>query len=132
MSRLKAYLVGRDPSCDYPIAHASVSRRHAEVVLPPDGRVYVTDRGSTGGTFVLDGATWKRIRQAYVEPTDRLRFGAHELAAGKLAVLRARGANREGGVGGPAREESRKPMGRSLDRLRRPERKPKTGEVVEQ
>ena len=88
MSRITTYLLGRDPRCDYRIDDVSVSRRHAELVPAPDGRFHVTDRGSTGGTFVRRGREWTRIQQAWVGPADRIRFGGYEMAAAELAVLR--------------------------------------------
>lgn len=67
-------IVGRAGSCDFVIAHHSVSRRHA--MLARDGeRVIVTDLGSTNGTFV--NGRW--ITQAEVLPGDRLRLGQLEL-----------------------------------------------------
>ena len=86
MSRITTYLVGRDPRCECRIDDPSVSRRHAEVVAAPDGRFYVTDCASTGGTFVLRGGEWTRIRQAWVGPADRIRFGGREMAAADLAA----------------------------------------------
>ena len=88
MSRITTYLVGRDPRCECRIDDPSVSRRHAEVVAAPDGRFYVTDCASTGGTFVLRGGEWTRIRQAWIGPADRIRFGGREMAAADLAALR--------------------------------------------
>ncbi len=125
MSRIRTYLVGRDERCDYPIADGSVSRRHAEVVLAPDGRFYVTDCGSTGGTFVLNGREWTRVRQAYVEPTDRVRFGGYEMAAARLAVLRGG----SGGGGGASDRAGPKPAGLAPDAPKK--RVPGTGEVVD-
>ena len=56
MSRITTHLVGRDPRCDCRIDDPSVSRRHAHVVPAADGRLYITDRASSGGTFVRRGA----------------------------------------------------------------------------
>ena len=120
MSRIKTYLVGRDPDCHYHIADMSVSRRHAEVVLARDGRFFVTDRDSTGGTFVLAGRNWKPVRQAYVEPTARIRFGAYKMAAARLAVLRGQGP-----IGSAH-------AGRAVpERMKDPVRHPETGEILD-
>jgi len=43
--------VGRDPACDFAIAHPSVSALHCELVLSNDG-VLIHDCDSTNGTFV--------------------------------------------------------------------------------
>lgn len=120
MSRIKTYLVGRDSDCDYQIADTSVSRRHAEVVLAPDGRFFVTDRDSTGGTFVLAGRDWEPVRQAYVEPPARIRFGGYEMEVARLAVLWGPGAAGPAPAGRPAPERAKEPM-----------RNPETGEVLD-
>ena len=130
MSRIKTYLVGRDPSCDYHIADQTVSRQHAEVVLARDGRFYVTDRGATSGTFVLAGRAWKPIRQVYVEPTARIRFGGYEMSAARLAVLRGQGSDSSPFMD---REVGSANVGRpSPERVKAPVRKPDTGEIVEE
>lgn len=120
MSRIKTYLLGRDPSCDYHITENTVSRRHAEVIFARDGRFYVTDRGSTSGTFVLTGGEWKSVRQSYVEPTARIRFGRYEMAAARLMALRE-----DGSEGQPL-------SGRSTpERVKTPVRNPETAEIVD-
>jgi len=69
-----ATIIGRSSSCDFVIAHGSISRRHA--MLTRDGdRVIVTDLGSTNGTFV--NGRW--INQAEVLPGDRLQLGQLDL-----------------------------------------------------
>jgi len=45
-------LVGRGRECDLVIDDPMVSRRHAEVRKMPDGRIVITDLGSSNGTFV--------------------------------------------------------------------------------
>lgn len=120
MSRIRTFVVGRDPSCDYHISDETVSRRHAEVILANDGRFFVTDRGTTSGTFVLAGDQWKPVRQAYVEPTARIRFGRHEMAAARLTALRGQGSDGSADAGDPAPE-----------RVNAPARNPETAEIVE-
>lgn len=45
------FVMGRDPSCEWPIEDIEVSRRHARLVL--EGGTYsIEDLGSTNGTFV--------------------------------------------------------------------------------
>jgi hypothetical protein len=67
-------VIGRAPSCDFVIGHASISRRHA--MLARDGeRVIVTDLGSTNGTFV--NGRW--ISQVEVVPGDLLQLGPLDL-----------------------------------------------------
>ena len=121
--------MGRDPSCDYHIADSSVSRRHAEVVLGRAGRFFVTDRGSTNGTFVLAGREWKPVRQVYVEPTARIRFGDYEIAAERLAVLQGKGSD---GSPVPGRRTGSANAGRpGPERVKSPAFNPETGEIVD-
>ena len=58
--REKPLVAGRGDDCDVRITDNSVSRRHAKIEFAPDA-YYVSDLGSTNGTFVndrpLDGAT---------------------------------------------------------------------------
>ena len=147
MSRITTYLLGRDPRCDYCIDDVSVSRRHAELVPAPDGRFHVTDRGSTGGTFVRHGREWTRVQQAWVGPADRIRFGGYEMAAAELAVLRGADAAPDAFAtplpAGPADSDPgadfhptpAPPAVPARDgkkrRVRRPARNVRTGEIVE-
>lgn len=72
------YLIGRSGEADVVLEDMSVSRRHAELVAGRDGSWYLTDRASSGGTCRLDAQGWAPIRQEYVHPGERLRFGSFE------------------------------------------------------
>ena len=125
------YLVGRDPRCDRRIDDPSVSRRHAEVVPAPGGRLYVTDRASSGGTFVRRGGEWTRIRQAWVEPADRLRFGGYEIGAADLAALCSGGPGPAPAPPDPVPDPPPDPPRPARDEKKKPVRNPITGEIVE-
>ena len=138
MSRITTYLVGRDPRCDRRLDDPSVSRRHAEVIPAPAGRLYVTDRASSGGTFVRRGGEWTRIRQAWVEPADRIRFGGYEMGAAELAALCSGGAGAGPAppdpVPGPAPDPpapAPDPPPPAPDEKKNLVRNPVTGEIVE-
>ncbi|MFN7974836.1 MAG: FHA domain-containing protein [Acidobacteriota bacterium] len=45
------HTIGRDPECDIPVDHASLSRKHAKVLVS-EGSCLITDLGSRNGTFV--------------------------------------------------------------------------------
>lgn len=45
------HTIGRDPDCDIPVDHASLSRKHAKVLVS-EGSCLITDLGSRNGTFV--------------------------------------------------------------------------------
>ncbi len=81
----KVLTVGRDPSCDIPIAHDSVSRKHAEIHLTVSARLFVVDCHSRNGTYVLEGSIARRINQEAVDPQCTLRFGEFDLPARDIA-----------------------------------------------
>ena len=91
MSRIATYLVGRSPGCHVRLDDNSVSGLHAEVVRLTDGRLYVTDRGSTNGTHILRGEAKQPIDQEFLPRTARIRFGEVVLGASELdAACRGR------------------------------------------
>lgn len=64
--------VGRDDDCDVTLEDPSVSRRHAQLRLAPDGnRLTVVDLRSSNGTFI-DG---QRIKRAEAGGGSIIRFG---------------------------------------------------------
>ena len=62
--------VGRDPACDFPIAHPSVSALHCELVLSNDG-VFIHDCDSTNGTFV----NGESIKDAWLRAGQTVQLG---------------------------------------------------------
>ena len=72
--RLGVNHVGRDPDCDFPISHPTISTNHCEVVVSADG-VLLRDCGSTNGTFVNGDP----IREARLLPGQEVRLGDVEL-----------------------------------------------------
>ena len=127
MAHIRTCLVGRDRSCDVMLDDPSVSRLHAEVVRLSDGRLYVTDRGTTNGTLVLAGDDWRPIRQAYLELRGRVRFGDVEMSAGRLDAWCARtDPSIQAGTPapGPTNEVSPDPRKGLV-------RDPKTGQILE-
>ncbi|MDX3385760.1 FHA domain-containing protein [Streptomyces niveiscabiei] len=69
--------VGRSTDADVPLDDPDVSRVHCAVTLSPDGRVTVTDLGSTNGT-TLDG-TRVTDRAVHFPPGALLRIGESAL-----------------------------------------------------
>ena len=66
--------VGRDPDCDFPIAHSTVSALHCELVLSNDG-VLIHDCDSTNGTFV----NGEPVREAWLRPGQTVQLGQVKL-----------------------------------------------------
>ena len=120
-------MIGRSPSADVVIADGSVASHHAELVLTDDGRLYLTDCATAGGTWrQSEGGerAWHPVRQAFVAPDEPLRLGDHRCTAKEL--LRAgRGAPSEPAASGGAWD------GSARGRVRGPVvRDPATGEIV--
>lgn len=81
--------VGRGSRADIRLDDASVSRLHAELTLTADGRCYLTDRNSSGGTRILRGGEWTPCRQGYVDLDAKVRFGKCEAALTDLLCGRS-------------------------------------------
>ncbi len=67
-----AVIIGREPACQIVLADDSVSRRHAIIEWDNDG-FYITDLGSTNGTFVND----VRASRQLLDAGDRICVGNH-------------------------------------------------------
>ena len=72
--RLGVNRVGRDPDCDFPIIHPTVSTNHCELVVTGVG-VMLRDCNSTNGTF-LNGDP---VREAWLLPGQEVKLGDVEL-----------------------------------------------------
>lgn len=66
--------IGRTPDNDLPIRHASVSRRHARVVMAPEG-VCIEDAGSRNGLIVNE----RRAHRALLSHGDIIQLGQVQL-----------------------------------------------------
>jgi len=89
------FLIGRGEDCEVLIDHADISRRHALLLVDPDG-VFVEDLGSSNGTFI-DGRL-ARERTVF-RPGDTLVLGAD--------VIRIEFADREDETAGVGRFRGR-------------------------
>jgi hypothetical protein len=72
--RLGVNHVGRDPDCDFPINHPTVSTNHCEILVSADG-VLLRDCDSTNGTFINRDP----IRETWLMPGQEVRLGDVEL-----------------------------------------------------
>lgn len=117
MARRTAF-VGRSRNNDIRLTDRTVSRRHAELTLADDGRIYLTDCGSRYGTHIRTRSGWMPVRQRFLHTNDVLRLGDVEIRVGELL---ARGPWASG-VGAPQTQASDRPVGPV-------ERNPATGEV---
>ncbi len=69
------FTIGRERTCDIPIADDSVSRLHAELSLLEGDKLFLTDCHSSNGTLLLRDGQSRRISQEIVRPTDHIQFG---------------------------------------------------------
>jgi predicted component of type VI protein secretion system len=124
-ARLRTLVIGRSPSADVVIADASLAPHHAELVITDDGRLYLTDCATDGGTWVIVGGEsasgWQPVRQGFVHHDQPLRLGDHQCTVGDL-LRRRRGAPADVSASGGAWDGGR---------VRGPvARDPVTGEIV--
>jgi len=66
--------VGRDPDCEFPIDHDTVSTNHCELIVSHEG-VTIRDCDSTNGTFI-DG---EQVKEAKLLPGQAVNLGDVEL-----------------------------------------------------
>ena len=77
----KGLVIGRDPKeSELVISHTLVSRKHAQVAVGKDGKLYLIDLQSRNGTFVNGH---KLSAPAPLQPNDKIEFGAE----GKVVFL---------------------------------------------
>ncbi len=72
--RMGVNYVGRNPDCDFPIGHATVSTNHCELIVSHDG-VLLRDCHSTNGTFV----NGEPIAEAWLAAGHAVKLGDVEL-----------------------------------------------------
>lgn len=84
----KTFVIGRGRDSDILLTHSSVSRRHAELAMSPDGTTEIRDLGSTGGTFLLRGSKETQVdARVVLKTSDTVRLGDYEISAKDLLSL---------------------------------------------
>ncbi len=86
MSGYRSYTVGRSSKADIVLGSvdSSVSGVHAELVVSTEGRYFLSDAGSSNGTFVREGEEWSPLRQGFIEPESEVRLGNQRLVGKDL------------------------------------------------
>lgn len=73
----ESVVIGRDAAaCDVLLDDERASRRHARIMTDPEGHAFLTDLGSSNGTFV----NGRRVTRVQLADGDRLGFGAQDAA----------------------------------------------------
>lgn len=103
--RYRSYIIGRSDRCDLQIMKGTVSREHAELIIATNGRIMLSDRCSTHGTFLQCPDGWRKIEHEMVSRDARVRFAELEMTVAKLVDLAIDVGN--GQVRGPAADQGR-------------------------
>lgn len=89
MAKERNFTIGRERTCDVPIADDSVSRLHAQISLLEGDHLFLVDCQSSNGTTLIRDGVPRPVRQEFVIPTDDVRFGSVTLSVEDiLAVIR--------------------------------------------
>ena len=107
------FTIGRSDENDIVLADPSVSRRHAELAVLDNGRLFLTDCRSANGSRILRGGTPVEVRQEMLAWNDTLQFGDVTLAVREIAAaLSAAGLSNmaPGGPGAGPDEEKPPPV----------------------
>ena len=78
LSVMAEVTVGRSPDNILVIPDPTVSRRHA-VLSYSSGKVIIRDLGSTNGTYVLEGNTFKRVTEHVFDDEAIVRLGLYTM-----------------------------------------------------
>ena len=87
MSNFFIYRIGRGSDVDIRIDDSTVSRVHAELVLTAKGAYYLTDCGSSGGSYVARNGEWESITQDFIAPMDAILLGRYQTTAQQLMAI---------------------------------------------
>lgn len=75
----RTFSIGRSPECELTLSDDSVSRKHAEIQILDDGKIFLTDCDSTNGTLLVQGDQLIPLRQDYVDVGDTVILGEYEI-----------------------------------------------------
>src|SRR3954469_10334977 len=76
------FTIGREAGVDLVIADGKASRRHAALLVLPDGRATLYDLGSSNGTFV----NGQRVQSVLLQGGEQIQIGDTVLVPGSLVV----------------------------------------------
>ena len=89
MTEFVTFTVGRNAGCEIKLSDASVSRRHAELVVTKNS-YFLTDCKSSYGTSINQNGSWIPIRQANIGLEDSIKLGEYVTSLRDLLTIAQR------------------------------------------
>ena len=87
MSRYITFTIGSSDRCDVQLGHSSVSDIHAELVITKSGKLFLTDRKSSAGSFKKEKNKWVNFTQTYINKSTELKFGDYKTSGESVLEL---------------------------------------------
>ena len=81
------YFIGRGSDVHVRLDDSSVSRIHAELVITQKTEFFLTDRASSGGTFVARDGAWRPITQEFVTLSDTILLGRYQTSVKEIVSI---------------------------------------------
>ena len=134
---MRTYVIGRSPHADIVLADPSVARRHAELLLTDDHRLFLTDCASDAGSWrrsdtppAANIPDWQPLRQTFIDADEPLRLGDYHCTARQLLQM----ADQSLDSGHNALQQTHDGLGARNEPAAMPqgavERDPYTGEII--
>lgn len=84
MTGSHCFSIGRDPGCDVVVQGASVSRKHAFLILREDRTIEFVDAHSTNGSYLVRADGVSRICSEFLQPEAELQLGKVKVSLAEL------------------------------------------------
>lgn len=80
----RTYSIGRQKNCDLRIEHDSISRKHLEITVTADNKVFAVDCATTSGTFIYQKQQWRTFTQGYLKHEDKIAMGKKKITVQQI------------------------------------------------
>lgn len=118
--QFETYIVGRGENSDIYYEGAEISRKHLEITLTADKRLYLVDANSKAGTYLWKNESWQNLKQGFVEERDIIGLGKMKVRVSELMLKALALRSRQ--------ESSREEVFESITVI--PKRSATTGEIL--